>query len=176
MWKATSVGCPRGVGTGTPKGDLVQMGLGRQARRGEHRRWSSEQGLSTDLNAVSNILEVRAQAGSEVGWKGHEPVRTWVQSLSGAQLSVTPGTAARQAPLSFTVSQSLLTFLSIESVMPSNHPNLCHTLLFLPSILPSIRVFSSESAIHTRWPKYWSFSFSISPSNEYSGLISFRMD
>ena len=74
------------------------------------------------------------------------------------------------------VSQSLLKFLPIESVMPSNHLNLCHTLLLLPSIVPSIRVFSSESAIHTRWPKHWSFSFSIRPSNEYLGLISFGID
>ena len=74
------------------------------------------------------------------------------------------------------VSQSLLKFLPIETVMPSNHLNLCHTLLLLPSIVPSIRVFSSESAIHTRWPKHWSFSFSIRPSNEYLGLISFGID
>ena len=81
-----------------------------------------------------------------------------------------------QASLSITSSQSLLKLISIESVMPSNHLIFCHPLLLLPSIFPSIRVFSSESALHIRWPKYWSFSFSISPSNEYSGLISFRMD
>ena len=78
--------------------------------------------------------------------------------------------------LSFTISWSLLKLMSIESVMSSNHLILCCPLLFLPSIFPSIRVFSNESALHIRWPKYWSFSFSISPSNEYSGLISFRMD
>ena len=89
--------------------------------------------------------------------------------------SVTPHIAAHLAPLSFTVSWSLLKLMSIESVMPSNHLMLC-PLLFLPSILPSIRVFSSDLALHIRWPKYWSFSFSISPSSEYSGLISFRMD
>ena len=89
--------------------------------------------------------------------------------------SVTPWTAAGQASLSFTISQSLLKLMSIESVMPSNHLILCHFLL-LPSIFPSIRVFSNDSVLHIRWPKYWSFSFSISPSNEYSGLISFRMD
>ena len=89
---------------------------------------------------------------------------------------MTPWTAARQASLSVTNSQSLLEFMSIESVMPSNHLILCHPLLLLPSIFPSIRVFTNESALHIRWPKYWSFSFSISPSNEYSGLISFRMD
>ena len=81
-----------------------------------------------------------------------------------------------QASLSITNSWSLLKLMSIESVMPSNHLILCHPLLLLPSIFPSIRVFSNESTLHIRWPKYWSFSFSISPSNEYSGLISFRMD
>ena len=87
-----------------------------------------------------------------------------------------PQTAARQAFLSITNSQSLLKLMSIESVMPSNHLNLCCPLLLLPSIFPSIRVFYNESVLRIRWPKYWSFSFSISPSNEYPGLISFRMD
>ena len=99
-----------------------------------------------------------------------------VQSLSRVQLFVTPWTAACQASLSITNSQSLLKLMSIELVMPSNHLILCHPLLFLHSVFPSIRVFSSESALHIRYPKYWSFSFSISPSNEYSGLISFRID
>ena len=89
--------------------------------------------------------------------------------------SVTPWTAACQASLSITNSQSLHKFMSIESVMPSNHL-LCNPLLLLPSIFPSIRIFSNESVLHIRWPKYWSFSFSISPSNEYSGRISFRKD
>ena len=89
---------------------------------------------------------------------------------------MTPWTAAHQASLSITNSQSSLKLMSIESVMPSNHLILCHPLLLLPSIFPSIRVFSSESALCIRWPKYWSFSFSISPSNKYSGLISFRLD
>ena len=84
--------------------------------------------------------------------------------------------AALQASLSITNSWGLLKLMSIESVMPSNHLILCHPLLLLPSIFPSIRVFSSESVLHIRWPKYWSFSFNISPSNEYSALISFRMD
>ena len=84
--------------------------------------------------------------------------------------------AEHQGTLSFTISQSLLKLMSIKSVMPSNHLILCRPLLFLPSIFPSIRVFSNESALRIRWPKYWSFSFSISPSNEYSGLISFRID
>ena len=90
--------------------------------------------------------------------------------------SATTWTAAQQASLSFANSRSLLKFISIESVMPSNHLILCHPLLLLPSIFPSIRVFSNESALCIRWPKYWSFSFNIRPSNEYSGLISFRMD
>ena len=99
-----------------------------------------------------------------------------VQSLSCVQIFATPGTAARQASLSITNSQSLLKLMSIESVMPSNHLILCHPLLLLPSISPRIRVFSNESVLHIRWPKYWSFSFSISPSNEHPGLISYRMD
>ena len=89
---------------------------------------------------------------------------------------MTPWTAALQAPLSITNSQSLLKIMSIESVMPSNHLILCHPLLLLPSVFPSIRVFSSELVLCIRWLKYWSVSFSISPSSEYSGLISFRMD
>ena len=89
---------------------------------------------------------------------------------------MTPWTAECQASLSNTNSQSLLKLMSIESVMPSNYLILCHPLLLLPPIRPSIRVFSNESLLHIRWPKYWSFSFSISPFNEYSGLISFRMD
>ena len=97
------------------------------------------------------------------------------QSLSRVQLFVTPWTAACQASLSITNSRNLLKLMSIESVIPSNHLILCHPLLFLPSIFPSIRVFSNESVLRIRWPKYQSFSFSISPSNEHPGLI-FRMD
>ena len=99
-----------------------------------------------------------------------------VQSLSWVRLFVTPWTAARQASLSIANSQSLLKPISIELVMPSNHLMLCHPLLFLLSIFPSIRLFSNESVLHIRWPNYWSFSFSISPSNEYSELIFFGMD
>ena len=99
-----------------------------------------------------------------------------VQSLSHVRLFATPWTAACQASLSITSSQSLPKLMSIESVMPSNHLILRSLLLLPPSIFPSIRVFSNESVLHIRWPKYWSFSFSISPSNEYSGLISFRVD
>ena len=101
---------------------------------------------------------------------------TSVQSLSCVQLFAAPWTAARQASLSITNCRSLLKVMSIESGMPFNHLILCCPLLLPPSVFPSIRVFSSESVLHIRWPKYWSFSFSINPSSEYSGLISFRMD
>ena len=99
-----------------------------------------------------------------------------IQSLSHVRLFETPWTAAYQASQSITNSQRLLNLISIESVMPSNHLILCRPHLLLPSVFPSIRVFSNESALCIRWPKYWSFSFSISPSNGYSGLISFRID
>ena len=99
-----------------------------------------------------------------------------VQLLSRVWLFVTPWTAAHQASLSITNSQSSLKLTSIESVMPSSHLILCHPLLVLPPIPPSIRVFSNESTLHIRWPKYWSFCFSIIPSKEHPGLISFRMD
>ena len=99
-----------------------------------------------------------------------------VQSFSHVQLFATPWTAAHQASLPIINSSSLLKRMSIELVMPSNHPVLCHLLLLLPSIFPRIRGFSKESVLCIRWPKYWSVCFSISPSNEYSGLISFRID
>ena len=99
-----------------------------------------------------------------------------VQSLSCVRLFVTPWIAARQASLFITNSQSLLKLISIKSMKSSKHLILCHHLLFLPSIFPSIRVFSNESVLHIKWPKYWNFSFSISPSKEYVGLISFRID
>ena len=104
------------------------------------------------------------------------PYNTSVQLLSRVRLFVIPWTAVRQASLSVTNSWSSLRLMSIESVMPSNCLILCCSLLLLPSIFPSIRVFSNESALQIRWPEYWSFSFSISPSNEYSGLISSRID
>ena len=109
--------------------------------------------------------------------KGRDIVKGFssVQSLSRVQLFAMPWTAAGQASLSLTISRSLSKFMFIALVMPSNHLILC-LLLFLPSIFPSIRVFSTESVLRVRWPKYWSFSFSISPSNEHSGLFSFRMD
>ena len=105
-----------------------------------------------------------------------DPVVSSVQSLSCDQLFVIPWAEAHQASLSITNSRSLLKLMSIESVMPSNHLILCCPLLLLPSIFPSIGRFSNESILHIRWPKYWSFSFSISLSNEHSGLTSFRMD
>ena len=114
---------------------------------------------------------------SSLDCKEIKPVQfSSVQSLSCVQLFATSWTAAHQASLSITNSWGLFKLMLIESVMPSNHLILCHPLLLLPSIFPSIRVFSNESVLPIRWLKYWSFSFSISPSNEYSGLISFRMD
>ena len=112
----------------------------------------------------------------EISASHHSYQFSLLQSLSRVWLFVTPCTAKRQASLSITSSWSLLKLMSIESVMPSNHLILCHLLLLLPSIPPSIRVFSNESTLRMRWPKYWSFRFSISPSNEHPGLISFRMD
>ena len=111
------------------------------------------------------------QVNFSISWRKASSIHL----LSHVRLFVTPWTAARQASLSITNSQSLIKLLSIASVMPSNHLLFCHPLLLLPSIFPSIRVFSNESALGTRCAKYWSFSFSISPSNEYSGLISFRI-
>ena len=113
------------------------------------------------------------------GWQGCKLSPCFVvdvQLLSRVQLFATPWTVARQSSLSFAISWSMLKFMSIELVMPTNHLILCLPLLLLPSIFPSIRVFSNESALCIRWPKYWSFSFSINPSKEYSGLISFRID
>ena len=126
---------------------------------------SFENGLFYIFQAIGSIFVAKA-----IEYKGS------VQLLSCVQLFVAPWTAACQASLSITNSWSLLKFMSIELVMPSNHLSLCHPLLLLPSVLPNIRVFFSESYLCIRWPKCWSFSFSISPSNEYSGLISFRMD
>ena len=119
------------------------------------------------------VLQLRCQSAL----LGAHSLRLVVQSLSHVQLFVTPWTAAHQASLSFTfISQSLFKPMSTELVMPPNHLIFCHPLLLLPSVLPRIRVFSNESALCIRWPKYWSFSFSISPSNEYSGLTSFGID
>ena len=142
--------------------------------------------LGLDLQSFNNILKTQ----THWTWSSHRlhHAVTWtlidykfvnklssVQLLSRVQLFATPWTAACQATLSITNSRSSLKIMSIESVMPSSHLILCHPLL-LPSIFPSIMVFSNESALHIRWPKYWRFRFSISPSNEHSGLSSFRMD
>ena len=109
-------------------------------------------------------------------WKKNYDKPSSVEYFSHAQLFVTPQNAVYQASLSITNSQRLIKLMCIESVMPSNHLILCQPLLLLPSIFHSISIFSNESALHIKWPKYWSFNFSISPSNEYSGLISFRMN
>ena len=142
--------------------------------------------LGLDLQSFNNILKTQ----THWTWSSHRlhHAVTWtlidykcvnklssVQLLSRVRLFATPWTAAHQASLSITNSQSSLKLMSIESVMPSSHLILCSPLL-LPSIFPSIGVFSNESALQIRWPKYWSFSFSISPSNEHPGLISFKMD
>ena len=111
-----------------------------------------------------------------VVWWEHDSSVLIAQYFSPVWLFVIPRTATHLASLSFTISWSLLKFMSIGSVMPSNHLILCHPLLLLPLIFPSIRVFSNESALSIRWPNYWSFSFSISPSDKYSGLVFFRMD
>ena len=117
---------------------------------------------------------MRFQHMNLVDWYYHELILLFSRSVVSD--SATPWTAARQASLSITSSWSLLKLMSIDSVMPSNYLILCPPLLFLPSIFPSIRVFSNESALRIRWPKYWTFSFNISPSNEHLGLISSRMD
>ena len=127
--------------------------------------------MSTTVNNQSSSYTVMFSMSTTVN-NQFSPV----QSLSRVRLFATPWTAAHQASLSVTNSQSLPKLMSIESVMPSNHLILCRPLLLLPSIFPSIRVFSNKSVLHIRWPKYWSFSFNISPSNEHPGLISFRMD
>ena len=152
----------------------MDMGLGRLRQ------------LVMDREAWSAVVHgvtksrIRLSNWTELNWNCHLHHNfsriSSVQSLSRVQLFVTPWTAACQASLSITNSRSLPKLMSIESVMPSNHLILCCPLLLLPSIFPSVRVLSNESALCIRWPKYWGFSFSISPSNEYSGLISFRMD
>ena len=139
------------------------------------RPWSNTRTRAESDNQTQTLgLVLRTDADIRTSDRGVSLVA--IQSLSLVQCFVTPWTAARQAPLSSTISGSLLRFTSIELVMLSNHLTLCCPHLLLPSIFSSIRVFSSESALHIRWPKYWSFSFSISPFSEYSGLISFKID
>ena len=123
-----------------------------------------------------DICEGRAGVKKGWGMDRSPSIVGVVQLLSRVQLFATPWTAAHQASLFFTISWSLLKLMSIESVIPSNHLILCHSLFLLSSIFLSIRVCSNELALHIKWPKYWSFSFSISPSKEYSGLISFNID
>ena len=133
-------------------------------------------GKNTGVGSHS-LLQWSSHSGIELGSPAIQVVQfSSVQSLGHVRLFATPWTTALQVSLSITNSQSLLKVMSIESVMPSNHLILRHPLLLLPSIFPSIRVFSNESALHIRWPKYWSCNFNISPSNEHLGLISFRMD
>ena len=136
------------------------------------------QGLNLGLLHCRQILYYCAtgEAASEIPLQHFSVQFSSVQLLIHIQLFVTPWTATHQASLSITNSRSLPKLMSVESVMPSNHLILCRPLLLPPSIFPNIRVFSSESVLHIRWSKYWSFSFNISPSNEHSGLISFMMD
>ena len=138
--------------------------------------WISMQGSSGNADIVSKVV-TQWEEEDGMNWESSTETYTFssVQLLSRVWLFATPWTPAHQPSLSITNSWSLLKLMSIELVMPSNHLILCHPLL-PPSIFPSIGVFSNESALRIRWPKYWRFSFSISPSNEYSGLISFRMD
>ena len=136
-----------------------------------------ETNLNIQDNTTLKALRERFILLTGPCWPTYHSVQfSSVQSLSRVRLFATPWIAARQASLSITNSRSLLKLMSIELVMSSSHLILCHPLLLLPSIFPSIRVFSNESTHRMRWPKYWSFSFSISPSNEHPGLISFRMD
>ena len=142
-------------------------------RHGEVKQLASDH---TAFRQLSQSLNTDILTGNMCyGNRGKEMI-TSVLSLSRVRLFATPCAAARQASLSITNSRSVLKLMSIELVMPSNHLILCRPLLLPPSIFPSIKVFSNESALHIRWPKYWSFSFNISPSNEHPGLVSFRMD
>ena len=156
-------------------------GAGRRLLRVSWTARKSNQSILKEINPEYSLEELMLKL--KLQYFGHLMRRTdllkktqfiSVQSISCVQLFATPWTVARQASLSINNSRSLPKPISIESVMPSNCLVLCRPLLLLPSIFPSIRVFSNESVLHIRWPKYWSFSFNISPSHEYSGLISFR--
>ena len=134
------------------------------------------QGASVEILGETQTLLYKQMTPGDVTTVLHHGWSSSVQSLSRARLFATPSIAARQASLSITNSRSSLKVMSIESVMPSSHPTLCHPLFLLSPIPSSIRVFSNESTLRMRWPKYWSFSFSIIPSKEHPGLISFSMD
>ena len=157
-------------------GRLKCEGLGRHSSAFFQQGHGINISLPTQCQAVSDMGKQGTGGGGGARRPGIRAAIVVVQSPSPVWLFVTPWTAALQASLSFTISWSLLKLRSIESVMPSNHLILYCLLLLLSSVFPSIRVFSNESALHSRWPKYWSFSFSISPSDEYSGLISFQID
>ena len=158
---------------GTKCRDRVSEDTDAGTRKGELSAEGQDKALRHTKNTDDYFQALKANGNSPAVLSASFRFSSVIQSV---WLFVTPWTAAHQASLSITNSQNLLKLMSIESVMPSNHLILCCPLLLLPSILPSIRVFINESILHIRWRKYWSFSFSISPSNEYSGLISFRMD
>ena len=164
--ESTMLGARRWGGGGELVFNGSELPSGKMQRSGEGRWWW----LPNSVNVLN--------ATGQCAYKGQILcyVFSSVQSLNRVRLFATPWTAAHQASLSITNSWSLLKLMSTESVMPSNHLILCHPLLLPPLIFPSIGVFSNESTLCIRWPKYWSFSFNISLSNEYSGLISFRMD
>ena len=150
--------------------------------RGKESTWNAgDMGLLPGLGRSpgeenGNILQYSCLGNPMDRGAWMAPVHLVVQSLSRVRLSAASWTVAHQASLSFIISWNLLKLMSIESVMPSSHLVLCRPLLLLPSIFPRIRLFSNESALHIMWPKFWSFSFSICPSKEYIGLISFRID
>ena len=167
---------PASIAHPKQRGDPTEMGLGHH-----HTKWIIRLNLSPREMRGLHQLTADSQGSYRVGEPAKAPLLaesqfSSVQSLSRVRLFATPWIAALQVSLSITNSQSLLKLMSIESVMPSSHLILCRPLLLLPSIFPSIRVFPNKSALCMRWPKYWGFSFSISPSNKHPGLISFRMD
>ena len=142
----------------------------------ETETWRGEESCQSALTGLRSYNQIKGITIITIIFRSVNSQFSSVQLLSYVRLFATPWITARQASLSITNSRSLLKLMSIKSVMPSSHLILCCPLLLLPPIPPSISVFSNESTLHMRWPKYWSFSFSISPSNEHPGLISFRMD
>ena len=182
LWVFSFCGSGQGWGPGLRKGWLMARsggGIGRNEDSGcSSARWKSrcrQRANSFRVGAGRGSFSSQSALSSALTFLS-DPTVVVVQLLSCVGLFVTPWTVARQASLSITNSWSLLKLMSIELVMPSNHLILCYPLLLPPSIFPSIRVFSNESVLRIRWPKYWSFSFSISPPSESPGLISFRMD